>query len=42
MSAATYSLFTDLSHKDPTTKIVEDTADRRAFLVKELGMKVSK
>jgi prolyl oligopeptidase len=26
----------------PTTKIIEETADRWAFLVKELGMKVSK
>ena len=26
----------------PTTKIIEETADRWAFLVEELGMKVSK
>ena len=26
----------------PTTKIIEETADRWTFLVKELGMKVSK
>jgi hypothetical protein len=26
----------------PTTKIIEETADRCAFLVKEPGMKVSK
>jgi prolyl oligopeptidase len=26
----------------PTTKIIEETADRWAFLIKELGMKVSK
>jgi prolyl oligopeptidase len=26
----------------PTTKIIEKTADRWAFLVKELGMKISK
>jgi prolyl oligopeptidase len=26
----------------PTTKIIEETADRWAFLVKELGMKIAK
>jgi prolyl oligopeptidase len=26
----------------PTTKIIEETADRWAFLFKELGMEVSK
>jgi prolyl oligopeptidase PreP (S9A serine peptidase family) len=26
----------------PTTKIIDETADRWAFLVKELGMKIAK